>query len=460
MAIIRYYCTHCSHAFEAEEKENIECPSCVWTSSVVRESEHREREAQQQSTVSSRKSPAIPLGLRIAFDAVKPLLLLLAVLGLAAAGFFYFKPQTAGLGQKIQESGSKLKKTAVEIQGNFEAPKKASKKQADASEKNLEVSDAPRPGLSEQDKAVLARKIELDPARELSPMEKELLGRTVSLKTGRVEKLPGPVWTLELFKKLLTDQQAAYQVPLPRSYRNKLQTLFETKYLAGAQAFTEGRLLEARNLWVEALAFPVYANDIEKHRGVALTMLRAFINDTLSKIGALNGMLVEGPVRDRETQLNNLHAQFQKQVSERQWETAFDSAQQLLKMAEDFDKTTVQAPQVPPYPAAAQIDRDIGKSLYDLLEASRPAVADVGALERDVRMKKQVIETLLPGRFAENIGYYREGLAAMDRTEWQAALDLLSKVREPAVLQRDSAEKIKILEKIAREELDSSRVSG
>jgi len=249
-------------------------------------------------------------------------------------------------------------------------------------------------------------------------------------------------------------------VPLPRSYRNKLQMLFESKYLAGAQAFTEGKLLEARNLWIEALAFPVYANDIEKHRGVVLTMLRSFINDTLSKIGALNGMLVEGPVRDRETKLNGAYGQFQKLISEQNWNAAFEAAQGLLSMADDFDKTTVQTPQVPAYPPSAQIDRDIGKSLYDLLETSRPSVADVGALERDVWMKKQVIETLLPARFSESIKYYGEGLSAMDQAQWQMAMDILAKVKEPAVLQRDSAEKIKILEKIARAELDSSDVSG
>jgi len=458
MAIIRYYCTHCSHAFEAEEKENMECPSCVWTSSVVRESEHHEREAQQQTASSKKNTSAIPAGLRIAFDAVKPLLILGAVLGLIAAGFVFLKPQVSNLLHKMKSRGVELKVPSAEISGKSRIEKKSAKSVKTQASQELGT-EKPQPVLSEQEKAVLARKIELDPTRELSPMEKELLSRAAVLKTGRIEKLPSPVWNLERFEKLLEDQQTLYQVPLPRSYRKKLKILFESKYLAGAQAFTESRLLEARNLWVEALQFPIFANDIEKHRGVVLTMLRSFINDTLSKIGALNAMLVESPVRDRETQLNGAYEQFKKLLTERNWNAAYEAGQKVLALAADFDTATVGTPQVPPYPPSAQIDRDIGKSLYDLLEASRPAVADVGGLERDVRMKTQVIETLLPERFTESTGYYHTGLAAMDQAQWQSAIESLSKVKEPALLQRDSAEKIKILEKIIRAELDSSGVT-
>jgi len=195
MATIRYYCTHCAHSFEAEEKENMECPSCVWTSSVVRESEHREREVQQQSESSKRKMPVLPQGFMIAMDAIKPLLILLLVLGLIAAGFLFFKPQVVGLGQKIQSGGVKLKQTAIDIQGSPDEKKKQAKKPKMPAGQDL-VAETQQPVLSEQEKAVLARKIELDPARELSPMEKDLLGRVASLKTGRVEKLPGPFGVL------------------------------------------------------------------------------------------------------------------------------------------------------------------------------------------------------------------------------------------------------------------------
>lgn len=460
MAMIRYYCTHCSHAFEAEEKENVECPACVWTSSVVRESEHRENEASRPAAVSPRKMFSIPLSLQIAFDAIKPLLILLLVLGLIAVVFLFFKPQAVHLGQKVQSRAAEIKKNSLDIPGSLALQKTSSKKQLTDQPDQGILSETPRPVLSEQEKMILARRIELNPSRELSDLEKELMSRTASLKTGRIEKLPGPVWDIERFKQLLAEQQALYQVPLPRSYRNKLQELFEAKYLGGAQAFAEGRLLEARNLWVESLAFPIYANDIEKHRGVALTMLKSFINDTLSKIGALNGMLVEGPVRDRETKLNGIYEEFQGFLNARNWDAAYDTGQNLLLLADDFDKTAVAVPKVPPYPPSTQIDRDIGKSLYDLLETARPAVADVGSMERDVRMKKQVIETFLPGRFSDAMAHYDAGLAAMDQLQWQAAIDAFAKVIAPAVLQRDSDEKIKILKKIIRAELDSTGVSG
>ncbi len=448
MSLTHYHCTHCGHSFEAEEKDNLECPACFWTSSVVREAEHREAQARAQQKTSQKTGSGIASAFWAAFGALKPLFIAAFILAIAAAVFVWFKPRAGTLVERI-----KSKKREIQ------APEGAGRPQVLPASDNAMVPKPPA-ALSDAENAILARKVELDSARELSSMERELLGRRAALRTGRIEKLPGPAWTLEQFKEMLAEQQNAYKIPLARSYRKKLEKLFEEKYLTAAAAFSDGRRLEARNLWVESLAFPVYAGDIEKHRGVVLTMLKPFINDTLSKIGAMNGMLAEGPVRDLEIRLNAAYEQFFGLLEAQKWDAAYDAAQSLLALTGEFDKISTQKPQVPAYPPAVQIDRDIGKALYDLLEASQLAVADVSSLARDVRMKKQIIETLLPGRFEESLNHYRAGFAAMDQAQWQAAIDSLQKIQEPALLERDSMEKIKILQKLVQAELDSGPVSS
>lgn len=448
---IRYYCTNCAHAFESEQTEALVCPKCFWTSSVVREDSHQETREQSVSREPG-KAAVVGHGFLIALGALKPLFVCALIAALAAGGYWIYK--NGGLDRV--RSWMPVKEQGPRSEASSSKPALDSKKSA---AQPADTASEPA-ALSAADNAVLARKIELDPQRELSSMEYEILGRRAALRTGLVEKLPGPVWSLERFKKMLEEQQNTYQVPLPRSYRDKLSDLFEAHYVTGGQLFTEGRLLEARNSWVESLAFPVYANDIEKHRGVVLTMLRPFINDTLSKIGAINGMLVEGPVRELETRLNDAYGKFFDLLEQKKWDAAYEAAEGLLNMTREFDKIAVQTPKVPPYPPQAKIDRDIGKALFDLLEASRPAVADVSALERDVRMKKQVVETLLPARFEESLEAYRSGFTAMDRGDWEAAADFFNKVEAPAILKRDSEEKVRILQKLAQSVLDSSAVSG
>ena len=62
MGLVRYICTNCQHRFEAEEKENLECPNCLWSTSLKKEEELKAEESASQPGMQSsfNKTPFDP----------------------------------------------------------------------------------------------------------------------------------------------------------------------------------------------------------------------------------------------------------------------------------------------------------------------------------------------------------------------------------------------------------------
>ena len=414
MKNVRYVCTHCGRKFEAEEKEILECPGCFWSTSVKREEDVAEPAA-LSGTDSSKK--------KFSFPSVdwKPIVFAL----LAVAAFFLI----------VRVVAPALSKTA----GSFKLSlPKAAQPSAKEKEKPAPIPSAPAAapglqGLSPEEKNILAKRLQFLPDRPVSDEEHKLLDARAAFKTGYSEKLPSPAWTLESFKELIKNQEQAYQVPLPGSYKRKLSNLFEEKYLPAAEAFKAGDMIRARNGWVESLAFPVYANNIQKHRGVILTMLRPFITDTLSKIGVINSTLVEKKIRDRESDLAASYDKLTPLLNSKAWTEALDAVTALEHKLEAFANPEKLAGGPSESPAAVKlVDQDIQATLFDLLTVPPPAVSDLDPLSRDLYMKKKVIQGFLPAALEPRQTSYNEGLEAIDRGDWTGAEKKFKEVYLPA----------------------------
>jgi len=457
-----YHCTHCTHQFEAPEKEGVECPSCFWTTTVV-PAEEAAASASAAARPEKESSSKIIRNLWLILDALKPLFFAVVAGGVLWLGWRWFRPSfkpwpflsLPAIKRDAGRISEEKKNAAVSIK---------MKASAEAGQK-LPSEAAAGPGgffLTENDNKILARFIQLDPVREPLEIEKKVLGRRVPLRTAKIEKLPSPAWTPEQFEQMLQTQEMYYKVPLPGSYRRKLKKLFTEKYLAAQQAYARGELLPARDLWVESLAFPIYADNIEKHRGVVLTMLRPFIGDTLSKIGALNGMLSEGSFRDSEAGLGGAYDQLNSALEKKDWKMAYGAASGIETLAAQLEEKAKSAPKIPGYqPAAGRVDAGIGSALADLLEtAASPAIADLQPLLADVASKKRIAETFLPELFHEEFDAYAKARTLTDDGRWQEAKDLLAGIHRPAVLARDAEEKMAVLDKIIKAELERQAVSS
>ncbi len=433
MSSVKYICTHCGKRFEAEEKENLECPGCFWSTSVKKEVEAPPAEEKAPKTpepaaskraaaFSFNQSPILKKGLW------SVVLLLLIVL----AGW---------LGGRLWNS----------LEASRQKKQEEQAREIRIGDKKTKRSEQPALLLSEAEKTVLDRRAEIPDDRKPSEEEVAALNVRVNVQTGFIEKLPSQAWTVTDYEELISSQEKAYKILLPGSYKRKLKKLFVEKYKPAAQAFSGGDLLNARNGWVESLAFPVYADNLAKHRGVVLTMLKPFIQDTLSKIGAINAALVEQRVRDRERQINESYQEMIAAIEASDWVKAYALIGRLEQEISAFDDPEALAGAPIPYPDVVnRVDDGIRLTLFELLSKPPISVADWEPLRRDLRVKKQVLAVLLPDHIAAVRQTYQQALEAIGNEQWNDALALLRKITDPPELKRDAEEKAVILEKLSK----------
>lgn len=432
MKIVKYVCTHCGRHFEAEEKDILECPGCFWSTSVKKEEDWTE--ARPEAATAPSQSPKGPkLTLRIPGRLILGLVLVAA----AAAVLIFALPKIKGLLKK---------KPVTEIS--------VSKK------KSVPVS--PLDSLTEEEKNILQRRLQVSADRPFDEEEKKILETQVSFKTGFSEKLPSQTWTIEGYQQMLAQEERTYKVPFPRSYKKKLEDLFQVKYVPASEAFKSGDLLKARDLWAESLAFPLYSQDIQRHRGVALTMLRPFIADTLSKIGAINSSSVEKAVREKEEEISAAYAKLSGLIAKKSWQESLDQMEVVKKQLEAFAQPEKSAmSQAPPYPPTlGQVDADIQATLFELLKVPPPPVADLEPIRRDIFLKEKLIRTFLPEPLQAVQAKHDEALDAVRQARWTEAETKLRGIDAPPSYLRDAQEKIRILKKLEDSGLDSPPQPG
>ena len=250
---------------------------------------------------------------------------------------------------------------------------------------------------------------------------------------------------------MLSEQERAYQISLPRSYHKKLEAIFIEKYLRAEGAFNQGLLLQARDLWIESLAFPVYGDNLQKHRAVALTMLKPLVNDTLAKIGALNSSLTEKVVREREEKVQGLYHETLRLIQERSWQEALSKIGFIEDQMKAFEDPKNLELSPPPYPTSINsVDADIRAALFDIFQISVSSVANFEPLKADLLKKKVLLEGLDPTRIEQGRSHYAQGMAFIKNSDWRQARDKFSQVNAPDPLVKDAQRKIQILDKILK----------
>ena len=429
-----FLCDHCGKKFELETPEAKECPFCFWTSSVKREdelaSEKKGLSASARGSASGFHWKGFS-GILIHLARVLAILLIAGVVGFLAVKVYKIFRASYSQNGKILSINPK---TATQ--------------QPESGPKKLGFA-----GLSAQDKEALLREVTIPADRAPAPGEQEILGKNVSLQTGWTEKLPSPVWTLEQYQKMIAGQEAVYKMPFARSYKKKLEELFKTKYLAASDAFGKGDVLAARNLWVESLAFPLYSEDLKKHRAVALTMLRPFINDTLSKVSAMNQSLVDRGKRVREEALSASYQKLGTLITQKKWTEALAAIDQMTPEVDLLRKSAKSQEAPAQYPAAfGTIDADLQRPLMDLMAPAPSSTADLQPLQQDLVEKKEVLETFTEAYVKTAQAAYQSALEMIRGGLWQDAAQALGSIQGPPALQQDAAEKMAILSKLMKEQ--------
>ncbi|MDP3919758.1 MAG: zinc ribbon domain-containing protein [Candidatus Omnitrophota bacterium] len=435
MGKVRYRCTHCGRRFEAEDRETLECPHCFWSSSVKREDDVDDRKPGALAPANEthvKKKPREPFKTPAWVRPAGYAALGIAVIALAIYCFMAYWPFSSG--SETRDSVEHIDIPAVP--------------ESKAGAQSSSLSDAERYSL--QNRVLLA------PDRTVEADEREALDVRVSFKTGLVEQLPSRIWTLEAYTGLIAEREAFYHVPLSRSYKKKLENLFKDYYLSGETAFNDGDLLKARDLWVRSLVFPIYGDDIQKHRGVVLTMIRPFINDTLSKIGAINTSLVERVIRETEQAISIDYAKLHDLIQKRSWQEASSLLRSLEGQILALEASQGTTGTAPPYSEAlTQMDADIRGTLLNLREPPMPAVADLTEMLGDVRRKMSLVDSFIPETLKQTTASYQNMAREIEAGRWREVEGMLRNVNLPQVYANDLRAKIEVAKKMDKQKLAS-----
>lgn len=421
----QFLCTHCGHRFEAKTREDVVCPKCYWSTSVKREESGEPRGSKPEVQKIAVETPPLtaPNSSRIWFWG-GVLVSLALLVGIPTFAFRHLRKQDE-IVKKIESENAKVI-----------------------------ASKAPELSLLPEEQETLERAIPLDFTEELSESEQGILSYRVPLRSRLIQGLPTPPWDEKQFAEFLKAQEAQYRLPFEWSYRRKLTQLFRDHYISAARAFEAKDYLKARDEWIRSLTFPVYQGDLQKHRGVVLTMLQPYINDTLSKIGMMNSMLTEKDVYGMEEKIRSGYESLHELLGKRSWEEA---SAQLLELEKALaEPGLLQSPaSLPPFPREiGLVDAHIQEVLFAQAAPAQPAERDWQALGGDLAAKEKAIRGRLVTDREAVRKQYEEALAFIKNGEWRAAKELLAKIDFPIELVEDSRSKIKILSKLLGENLE------
>lgn len=427
----RFVCTNCGKKFELETPDAKECPFCYWSSSVKRE----DLLGAEKKSLNARSSQRnLKPGQRVGAERFLKTASLLFRIFLAGAIL-------AGVGilgyRLFRDKGLMNFKPAKSFSISFSSKSQSASKVSPKTETLV---------FSPQEKEILYHEAVI--LAEPDSEEQKLLNRTASFQTGDRENLPSGAWTLPQYQKMIEDQERFYKMSFARSYKNKLTDLFKNKYQAASEAFTKGDILVARNFWVESLVFPLYSQDLKKHRAVALTMLRPFINDTLAKIRTMNQILSEQAQQVEERALAAVYQNVLALIEQKKWQEALTAVDALMPRVITLQQSARQPVTLPPYPPAfGMIDQDIQPALLDLMSVNPLTLADLQPLQQDLVEKKEILLQFTQAYREKVTATYRNALELIHQQKWQEALAQLESIQGPRAIQEDAARKIAILQK-------------
>jgi hypothetical protein len=410
-AMEQFVCTHCGHRFESPSQETLVCPNCFWSTSVKRQAgEVRIGDPPVAAPAASSSSPRTWFWIGVLLSA-------LLLLGVSVFAFRHLQKQDEIL-RTIETENAKVI-----------------------------AREAPELALLPEEREIINRSIPLGPAVPLAEAEKKILANRLPLRSRLIQGLATPPWDEKQFNTFLKAEEAQYRVPLPRSYRRKLTELFQQHYLPGAAAFEAKDFLTARDEWIRSLAFPVYRNDVQKHRGVVLTMLSPFVNDTLARIGTMNAMLTEKDVYEAEEKIRLAYDALHDLLQKESWEEASAKLLEIEKGLAGMGKPK-QAVRPPPLPQEISlIDPDIREVLLAQMAPAQPGVQDWETFRQDLWAKEKVIRSRVPSTLEAIREQYEQALTLIKNGDWKQARSLLQKIEFPEVLAEDARAKVRILNK-------------
>ncbi len=429
---IRYHCQNCDKYFELPASDSPRCPSCFWTSAIRSlDEEIIKKEPVKKEKVLTQRTGGKPAASLSPFG-----IFLIGVL-IVLAGYFLIKEKKVPA-IKIFLGGAEQ---------STEKRKASSEKPAHQPSEQIPLAD-PLAALSEDERAVIAARVEIAIPRTLSNDETQIIKKKVELAVDQIAIPKVKFWTKDSFQDYLTREQKRRGIHFSGGYENKLVKLFEDHYLKAEQLVSAGQAEAAQNELLQSLVFPVYSNDLRLHRAVALVMLEPFIGDVISKIKILNAETTQQGIAQSMRELQENYEGFFMVVKDNDWKQALAYIERLEGNAKSIEIKLNQS-EVSYPPVIQQIDQDIRKGLFGV--PSNAAVSTtLNSILADLRIKKSLLQQNAPDFLKKMKDDYEKAMKAIDEKKWQDASPILESISYPPELVQDAKHKAAILGKLVR----------
>jgi hypothetical protein len=421
---MKYRCTHCHHHFELAERDFHRCPSCFWTTSLV--SLEEDAEAPQSFKQPKPTSSSTP---KPNFVNAKLLIILLvcAILGTLVGIFVALKPNLPKFSFPSHIPVPEIVKQRV---GDLSQPKSA------PSEVTF---------LNVDEKSQLTKPFQMTIPRQLIQDEEEILKKQISPSKSVSEKPKLSAWNKDDFEKTLEAEQKKRKVYLGWAYERAVGKTFEKNYPQAVEAYEKGDYALARDLFLKALAFPIYQNNLIRHRAVALVMLRPYLNDVIGKIALLNQYMTSEKLAADINSINQSYQELFSILDLQEWDKASQAIADLKRQIDAFENQPPEAP-VDYGTAFGLLDPEI-RSAVQMEAQSRPeAVANFKTMVVDLNLKEQIVRQNRPAVLLKVQKQSEEISRLLQAGDLEAARSGLKEVQFPPELIDDARAKIALID--------------
>ena len=300
--------------------------------------------------------------------------------------------------------------------------------------------------LTDKDRAELTQPLQLTIPRPLDEDEEAILKKQVSSPAQLVQKPKLSAWKKKDFEAMLENDQKKRKIYMGWAYNRSLVKTFDDNYPKAMEAFEHGDYILARDLFFKSLSFPVYRNEVQFHRAVALVILRPYVNDVIAKIATLNQYLLSQSLLIDVRSLSQSYEGLFAVLELHEWERAFQIIGELKKQIDALENRPQGAEVVYP-PSFNALDAELQGAIRSEASPKPEGAVDLKALKIDLELKEKAVHQNTTEELLKIQKQCEEISRLLVEGNLEQALDRLRDIEYPAEVADQARKKIAFIEK-------------
>ena len=236
-------------------------------------------------------------------------------------------------------------------------------------------------------------------------------------------------------------------IQLGWSYVKGVIKVFEQNYPAAISFAEKGDYLKARNSLIDALMIPVYRNNKQLHRAVALVILRPYLNDVIGKIAMINQYLTAQQYSGEVKSIFDSYQALFPVLELQEWDKALETVTKLNERTKALENQPKQ--QEVQYPGSfGKLDQEIQQAILNEAAPKPEGAINLKALLVDLDLKEKIIRANTQQELTKIQKQYDQAVKLLEADEWEEARNSLAAIQFPPELAEDAKVKMEQIDKI------------